>query len=174
MNKLAIHVCVTEASLRESEQDIAEGVGSELLAIEIRPVLDAGPDSTALGKAFMLRQRGQFDAAVQVITAGLRFAPTDFRLLFNRGYLLYNLARYDKALGDYSAAWALCAQAAAPKAQPSPTPLVGAHHGTGSAETVAFRRSQAAAASAEGAAAGGGTSWRRMGCIVVRWNMALW
>jgi len=179
MNKLAIHVAVTEASLRESEQDVAEGVGYELLAIEIRPVLDAGPDSTAIGKAFILRQRGQFDAAVQVITAGLRFAPTDFRLLFNRGYLLYKLARYEKAIGDYTAAWALCADAAA-KAQPSPARLEGTPHPVTMSRTAPTtvsksRRHSHATACVDGdAAASGSSGWRRMGCVAVRWNMALW
>ena len=153
MNKSSIHVCVTEASLRECEQDVAEGVGAELLAIEIRPVLDAKSDSSPLGRAFMLRQRGQFDAAVQVITAGLRFAPADFRLLFNRGYLLYKLARYEKALGDFTAAWQLCAQPHAPK-PPASKPGNSARNGA-----------------VEQAAS---ISWRRMGCTVVRWNMALW
>lgn len=174
MNKSSIHVCVTEASLRESEQDVSEGVGSELLAIEIRPVLDAGPDSSPLGRAFMLRQRGQFDASVQAITAGLRFAPTDFRLLFNRGYLLYKLARFEKALGDFSACWALCAQPPAPVKQPTVPTLVGAQHGTGSAEAVALRRSRIAASEAAIVAPPPTSNWRRMGCIVVRWNMALW
>ena len=170
MNKSSIHVCVTEASLRECEQDIAEGVGAELLAIEMRPVFDANPDTAPLGRAFMLRQRGQFEAAVQVITAGLRFAPADFRLLFNRGYLLYKLSRYEKALGDFSACWALCGQASAPKPPPVSLAPVGIQHGSGSAEAAALRRSRVAAA--EQAATG--ASWRRMGCIVVRWNMALW
>jgi hypothetical protein len=146
---------------------------TRLQAIEIRPVLDAHRDATPLGRAFLLRQRGQFEAAVAVLSTGLRFAPKDFRMLFNRGYMLYKLARYEKALADFHACWAVCT--ASPLAAPKTT-LFAASSNRGSEGGVTAQSSADAAAgvASKRAASDQQSSWRRMGCCVVKWNMALW
>lgn len=172
MNKASIHVCVTEASLREQEHDVAEGIVSELHAIEIRPVLDANPDSSPLGRAFLLRQRGQFEAAVGVLTAGLRFAPRDFRLLFNRGYLHYKLARFPKALADFQACWLVCTTPAVATPRAALVTSIGSARGSSVSMSPGDATKAATSAVKRGAADTQG-NWRRMASCVAQWNMAL-
>ncbi len=108
-----------------------------------------------------------------VLTAGLRFAPRDFRMLFNRGYMQYKLARYEKAISDFHGCWAICS--ASPVSAPKNTPFAASSASRSAASSLTSSDSGAAATAApKRGMSEQQNTWRRMGSCVVQWNMALW
>jgi tetratricopeptide (TPR) repeat protein len=55
-------------------------------------------------EAFELRKKGNFPGAIEEYSKALKFHPTHFKSLFNRGFAYDKVGQFDLAIQDYSAA----------------------------------------------------------------------